>query len=151
MTITSGTSVLPLQCGHGEFAVENEKSFESTPTDAYDASMRPRRIRRGERGAASRRGAGGRPGFNAATANSPWRTIPVTSTNPFSFMLQCGHGEFAVENTTNIQRDVCGCTCRDFLCTVLDNPSISHLGRALKTVDYCVPRGRAWLSGGPVE
>ena len=37
--------------------------------------------------------------FNAATANSPWRTPGTTPTpGEKSFWLQCGHGEFAVEN-----------------------------------------------------
>src|SRR5437879_2419800 len=37
-------------------------------------------------------------GFNAATANSPWRTFIVASGPLELYALQCGHGEFAVEN-----------------------------------------------------
>src|SRR5207302_1682213 len=94
------------------------------PTSRIDgvASMRPRRIRRGEPLQAScasstRRtlqcghvefavenflaGAEGQLlfiGFNAATANSPWRTPLSMYSDLVKDPLQCGHGEFAVEN-----------------------------------------------------
>ncbi len=86
-----------LQCGHGEFAVENLPARTNT-VRGTPASMRPRRIRRGE---PVRRGSAGRgwTGFNAATANSPWRTQPLASRRRVGrWRLQCGHGEFAVEN-----------------------------------------------------
>jgi len=68
----NNTLTLWLQCGHGEFAVEN---MHKTGLDYHDAvaSMRPRRIRRGEQGLGTRHRQGLR-------------------------RLQCGHGEFAVEN-----------------------------------------------------
>ena len=76
----SGCSVL--QCGHGEFAVENRADvlaprIRRSECPRSKASMRPRRIRRGEHFAgkyAFRTGRSGRRCF------------------------QCGHGEFAVEN-----------------------------------------------------
>src|SRR6266511_2030404 len=61
------------------------------------ASMRPRRIRRGEQ-EIHLRGLEEERGFNAATANSPWRTWQLSSRKAALSMLQCGHGEFAVEN-----------------------------------------------------
>src|SRR6266545_3887063 len=61
-----------LQCGHGEFAVENLISSTAL-CHSSSASMRPRRIRRGEPGCP-----------NDPDADCCW--------------LQCGHGEFAVEN-----------------------------------------------------
>src|SRR6266511_2826246 len=112
-----------LQCGHGEFAVEN-RTLAGVHGWSNGASMRPRRIRRGEpeHGAGAARAAASsfnaatanspwrtsKPpmpanklpkGFNAATANSPWRTLwaGVCSTGAAG-RLQCGHGEFAVEN-----------------------------------------------------
>src|SRR6266511_2030405 len=76
-------ALFTLQCGHGEFAVEN-KRFTYVVLKRKEASMRPRRIRRGERGNSV-------PErllclcFNAATANSPWRTeIRPRSTIPSS-------------------------------------------------------------------
>src|SRR6266508_3973161 len=62
-----------LQCGHGEFAVENILD-QLRGLLAADTS------------------------FNAATANSPWRTIPAHILGGDGKLLQCGHGEFAVEN-----------------------------------------------------
>src|SRR2546423_106241 len=60
-----------LQCGHGEFAVENNIVKWRTEYQGLP-SMRPRRIRRGEpRGIAARRPRSCT--FNAATANSPGR------------------------------------------------------------------------------
>src|SRR4051794_27557098 len=60
--------------------------------------MRPRRIRRGEHGLPERQRRQ-RPGFNAATANSPWRTRSIVDRIEEAIAaLQCGHGEFAVEN-----------------------------------------------------
>src|SRR5438067_2188221 len=73
LTASSATSANSrrLQCGHGEFAVEMcllRGQCQVRPT----ASMRPRRIRRGDLD--QRRGVRGqRNRFNAATANSPWR------------------------------------------------------------------------------
>src|SRR5438067_1024094 len=64
------------------------------------ASMRPRRIRRGEL-RPTRIISGRNTCFNAATANSPWRTDAPQSTKGSGFGLQCGHGEFAVENGEN--------------------------------------------------
>src|SRR6266540_224251 len=61
-----------LQCGHGEFAVENNPA-QLVLAQLVVASMRPRRIRRGER-LLDRQTALYRLCFNAATANSPWRT-----------------------------------------------------------------------------
>src|SRR5438477_354686 len=74
-----------------------EQGQHERPAVGDEASMRPRRIRRGE----PRTPIGGRstgtPGFNAATANSPWRT-PAADVRKFlaAYALQCGHGEFAV-------------------------------------------------------
>src|SRR6266511_3781654 len=68
-----------LQCGHGEFAVEN-KGSPLVRSDSSSASMRPRRIRRGE------------PSICADTLRP-------------SVSLQCGHGEFAVENTSLLDND----------------------------------------------
>src|SRR5690348_10503685 len=63
---------LLLQCGHDEFVVENEGvDLQGQPLGP--ASMRPRRIRRGEpftRGFLTHRSSS----FNAATTNSSWRT-----------------------------------------------------------------------------
>ena len=128
-----------LQCGHGEFAVENEanadaamaaSSFNAATANSpwrtsragaelhrdTDASMRPRRIRRGERGQRCEC----RPlpaGFNAATANrrGEQRRVDCSSESYERFnaatairrgerragrrldsrltALQCGHGE----------------------------------------------------------
>src|SRR5438477_605734 len=64
--------LVALQCGHGEFAVENNVACTAAHA-ALAASMRPRRIRRGEPDY---------PGWIVAR----------------HYMLQCGHGEFAVEN-----------------------------------------------------
>src|SRR6266511_604153 len=117
-----GGVMLWLQCGHGEFAVENYSapweielnpgSFNAAtanspwrtsarwchPGAGGPASMRPRRIRRGEQENLSLSRTA-HECFNAATANSPWRTgscaVKVGSVSP----LQCGHGEFAVENS----------------------------------------------------
>src|SRR5947199_291935 len=85
------------QCGHAEFGVENRmvtrcgartttsfnaatpnSAWRTEPTEAVEtlvviASMRPRRIRRGER------------------QQWTWRRGP-------GFWLQCGHAEFGVEN-----------------------------------------------------
>src|SRR5205823_1197790 len=61
-----------LQCGHGEFAVENTSAATTSPRS-------PSR-------------------FNAATANSPWRTTLKMNRGSERILLQCGHGEFAVEN-----------------------------------------------------
>ncbi len=70
--VVSTTGVVKLQCGHGEFAVENR--HRARPQHhGLPASMRPRRIRRGELDFVH----GAMPflvSFNAATANSPWRT-----------------------------------------------------------------------------
>src|SRR5258707_736859 len=61
-----------LQCGHGEFAVENQ-ALRPGRRPGPEASMRPRRIRRGER-------------------------LSISTPTTRSSELQCGHGEFAVEN-----------------------------------------------------
>src|SRR5436309_276274 len=65
-----------LQFGHGEFAVENEVGHRRLHRGQL-ASIRPRRIRRGE------------PGW-IASVSSVYRR------------LQFGHGEFAVENTAKV-------------------------------------------------
>ncbi len=136
-----------LQWGHGEFAVENptgklqggpaRDGFNGAtanspwrtargggrPAAAADASMGPRRIRRGERiygrcpgealmalqwghgefavenSAGTRTRRASWPSFNGATANSPWRTTGRGyHPSSRSRSLQWGHGEFAVEN-----------------------------------------------------
>src|SRR5207249_869473 len=69
-SVIQGT--IALQCGHGEFAVENCSSG-----DQAVVIIRP---------------------FNAATANSPWSTTRVIMLPRDGTTLQCGHGEFAVEN-----------------------------------------------------
>src|SRR5438445_404313 len=85
-----------LQWGDGKSAVENQ-AIEEPFVALRMASMGPRRIRRGERHRHRQRGASLR-GFNGATANSPWRTLPAATSPPSSTLLQWGHGEFAVEN-----------------------------------------------------
>src|SRR5438552_2342300 len=62
----------PLQCGHGGDAVENE---DGNVRDLLreQASMRPRRRRRGEP-RALQAGVTNAERFNAATAATPWRT-----------------------------------------------------------------------------
>src|SRR6266511_2509484 len=67
-------ALFTLQCGHGEFAVEN-----GDQAAIYDTQF-PQR-------------------FNAATANSPWRTTLAETRLGAPRSLQCGHGEFAVENS----------------------------------------------------
>src|SRR5207237_1320523 len=66
-------------------------------TPGHRASMRPRRIRRGER---SMPPAGGPHGlsFNAATPNSAWRTMLSWLKRMLLGLLQCGHAEFGVEH-----------------------------------------------------
>ena len=67
-------AVIELQCGHGEFAVENSDGSCLRTLEPIGASMRPRRIRRGERS-------------------------PCRRGRPARLTLQCGHGEFAVESS----------------------------------------------------
>src|SRR5438105_3600256 len=45
----NGCGMTMLQCGHGEFAVENKEAYSCDACKREGASMRPRRIRRGER------------------------------------------------------------------------------------------------------
>src|SRR5256885_1793795 len=42
------------------------------------------------------------PSFNAATAMTPWRTGYLASCPPAWGLLQCGHGDDAVENVSGI-------------------------------------------------
>jgi len=87
-----------LQCGHGEFAVENIAKLWGVPHYS-SASMRPRRIRRGEHGSAV---------VGEATETASMRPRRIRRGERHSCMytcwyagkLQCGHGEFAVENNT---------------------------------------------------
>ncbi len=67
-----------LQCGHGGEAVENHHT--SSPS------------------------LGPGPGFNAATAVKPWRTMLSVNRVEASAALQCGHGGEAVENRTSPRR-----------------------------------------------
>ncbi len=68
------TGIRLLQWGHGEFAVENSPGPKPGMVRAGIASMGPRRIRRGEPTCPGPTRTTRRPGFNGATANSPWRT-----------------------------------------------------------------------------
>src|SRR5207249_500606 len=63
---------LRLQCGHGEFAVENQMSWRngSSKSRRFNAATANSPWRSGQR----RSGRNRRKCFNAATANSPWRT-----------------------------------------------------------------------------
>src|SRR5262245_58653759 len=86
-----------LQCGHGEFAVENKSKAAH-----YDYSQLTLQCGHGEFAVENRcwpeRPGPGAGCFNAATANSPWRTFDMIKKLSAEIMLQCGHGEFAVEN-----------------------------------------------------
>ena len=85
-----------LQCGHDEFVVENANGVTLIFSNEK-ASMRPRRVRRGEHNiiilALSLNS-----GFNAATTSSSWRTKTLWKQKLLIAMLQCGHDEFVVEN-----------------------------------------------------
>ena len=84
-------SVTALQCGHGEFAVEN----------ADDASARCRRHQCFNAATANSPWRTGMPRaamptctcFNAATAMSPWRTPARGRARRCRRRLQCGHGD----------------------------------------------------------
>src|SRR5947209_2462093 len=65
-----------LQCGHAEFSVENASPSSLTIWDRR-ASMRPRRIQRGE-------------------------PTPLVGVRQFKPALQCGHAEFSVENPSGL-------------------------------------------------
>ncbi len=89
-----------LQCGHGVAAVENASGALPDRLLDGEASMRPRRRRRGElpcwqadRRAARRLqcGHGVAAVENAAPAGQKWADA----------VLQCGHGVAAVENARN--------------------------------------------------
>src|SRR5437762_87006 len=62
------------------------------------ASMRPWRLRHGEPAASRRRPTPKEQGFNAAMATSPWRTEQQRAAAVACQRLQCGHGDFAMEN-----------------------------------------------------
>src|SRR5258708_7651911 len=67
---------LRLQCGHAEFGVENQKELYHA-NRSHRPSMRPRRIRRGER-------------------------VPGCYLLRPGEGLQCGHAEFGVENLLTV-------------------------------------------------
>src|SRR5260370_864155 len=85
---TKSASMRPRRIRRGEPALP------TFPDCTAPASMRPRRIRRGEPDAIKfimeSKGS-----FNAATANSPWRTKETEREKDVEYRLQCGHGEFA--------------------------------------------------------
>src|SRR5205807_1245347 len=87
--------IIKLQCGHAEFGVE-KNILGYSRREHRAASMRPRRIRRGE--APQRAKSCWRPTcFNAATPNSAWRISRSRCGQALRSALQCGHAEFGVE------------------------------------------------------
>ena len=119
--VLTSTLSMALQCGHGDEAVENPRASMPVTLRSDAASMRPRRCGRGERVPDALQGLGRRElqcghgdwpwrtspsgcvitmtvRFNAATAMSPWRTCSLGRFDLLVDVLQCGHGDVAVEN-----------------------------------------------------
>src|SRR5258708_2013616 len=90
--------MVTLQWGHGESAVENTNDPDIDLGKSPNASMGPRRIRRGKPGRTLGR-LGAFAGFNGATGNPAGKTQCERMVSGASVAgLQWGHGESAVEN-----------------------------------------------------
>ena len=91
-----------LQCGHDEFAVENGRA-RGAIAHRRDASMRPRRIRRGERAAAELGRGHERASMRPRRIRRGERCDHACRAQPTVAALQCGHDEFAVENYSSMR------------------------------------------------
>src|SRR5438477_71267 len=98
--------------------------------------MRPRRIRRGERSFMLHHGTMHHSCFNAATANSPWRTQELVGDMRPTLVLQCGHGEFAVENASRYPED-------NTIQEASMRPRRIRRGEPAQEINHCGPDARA--------